>query len=65
MFKLVDDRKKSAVLMKLRPEIVHSRMRPIADALLERPREARLSNPRFATEQHDMTLAGLRLLPMS
>jgi hypothetical protein len=65
MFKLADDRKKSAVLVKRRPEIAHARVRLVADALLECPGEARLSNPRFATEQYDMTLAGLRSLPMS
>jgi hypothetical protein len=65
MFKLADDRKKSAVLVQGRPEIMHLRVRLVADALLECPREARLSDPWFATEHYDMTLSGLRLLPMS
>ena len=63
VFELADDREKGAVLVQRRPEIAQPQVRLLADALLERPCEARLADPRFAADQNDATFAGLRLFP--
>ena len=63
VLKLADERKKRAVLLQRRAEIAQPEVRLLGDVLLERPCEARLSDPGFAADQHDATFAGLRLLP--
>ena len=62
-FELSDERVERAVLVIWRAEIAHAGMRFPGEPVVQRAEEARLADPCFAAQQHDLTLARNRPLP--